>query len=58
MWPSAARCHYCTTASFQQGTASYAGARDTHIQQANVTYNYGAATPLMVDSDEPNEQWQ
>ena len=44
----------CTTASFQQGTASYAGARDTHIQQANVTYNYGAATPLMVDSDEPN----
>ncbi len=44
----------CTTASFQQGTASYAGARDTFIQQANVTYNYGAATPLMVDSDEPN----
>ena len=44
----------CTTASFQQGTASYAGARDTYIQQANVTYNYGAATPLMVDSDEPN----
>ena len=44
----------CMTTSFQQGTGSYSGARDTHIQQANVTYNYGAATPLMVDSDEPN----
>ncbi len=44
---------WCSTVSFQQGAASYTGARDTHIRQANPTYNYGATTPLMVDSDEP-----
>ncbi len=44
---------WCSTVSFQQGADGYAGARDAHIRQANATYNYGATTPLMVDSDEP-----
>ena len=44
----------CVTVSLQQGTGGYTGARDAHIGQANPTYNYGAATPLMVDSDEPS----
>ncbi len=44
----------CTTVSFQQGTGGYTGARDGHIMQNNPTYNYGATTPLLVDSDEPN----
>jgi hypothetical protein len=45
---------WCATVSFQQGTDGYTGARDTYLRQANPTYNYGVATPLLVDSDEPN----
>ncbi len=44
---------WCVTVSFQQGTEGYTGALDAHIRQNDPTYNYGATTPLMVDSDEP-----
>ncbi len=47
---------WCVTVSFQQGTAGYDGARDTHLYQYSPTYNYGVSTPLLIDSDEPSQQ--
>ncbi|MWC29647.1 DNRLRE domain-containing protein [Paenibacillus sp. MMS18-CY102] len=46
-----------TAVSFQDGvapSASYAGTTDTHIMQNAATVNYGTATALMVDGDEPS----
>jgi PKD repeat protein len=42
--------------SFQDGIApapSYAGTRDSYLRQASPTSNYGAASSLQVDGDEP-----
>ncbi len=42
--------------SFQDGiapSAAYAGTQDSYIRQASATTNYGAATSLQVDGDEP-----
>ena len=42
---------------FQDGvspTAAYAGTRDTYISEHNPTTNYGTATSLNVDGDDPN----
>ncbi|HET6564041.1 MAG TPA: DNRLRE domain-containing protein, partial [Xanthomonadales bacterium] len=43
--------------SFQDGiapTPAYAGTRDTYIREASATTNFGAATSLQVDGDEPS----
>jgi hypothetical protein len=45
-----------TTVSFQNGaqpTTSYAGNLDTYLSQNNTTSNYGGATTLLVDGDDP-----
>lgn len=46
-----------TTTSFQNGalpTSSYAGNIDNHLSQNNVSTNYGTATSLLVDGDDPS----
>lgn len=46
-----------TTTSFQNGalpTSSYAGNIDNHLSQNNVTTNYGTATALLIDGDDPS----
>ncbi|NND45043.1 MAG: DNRLRE domain-containing protein [Xanthomonadales bacterium] len=45
------------TVSFQDGLApdpGYAGTADAYIREASATTNYGAATTLQVDGDEPS----
>ncbi len=42
-----------TTASFQEGVGGYTGMLDTDIHQGDPTYNYGASSPLSIDSDDP-----
>src|SRR3712207_1916097 len=52
-----AQAQSSTTVSFQNGvspSASYAGTIDTHLSQANTTTNYGGATTLLIDGDDPN----
>ena len=44
----------CGSISFQQGTNSYTGAKDTWLSLYYPTYNYGGATTVLVDGIEPN----
>jgi hypothetical protein len=42
-----------TTAAFRDGVNGYAGTRDTYISENAPTTNYGAATALYTDGDDP-----
>ncbi len=45
------------TAEFQDGvypTAGYSGTRDTHLSENSPDSNYGTATTLLVDGDDPS----
>lgn len=49
------------TESFQDGVApntSYSGTRDTYISQANAASNFGSATTVQVDGDDPSGSGQ
>ena len=47
-----------TTKSFRQGDASYSGARDTMLQQAQPSLNNGTAVTIGWDGDDPTNSGQ